>query len=559
MKLSDETWNQTYYFKLFKLLNLSWRVAYLKLLKLLKTIMEGCLFETLNDIWNEMCYLKLLKLLKPIMEGCLFETFETSQTYHGGLLIWNFQITLEIRRTISNFLNYSTYHGELLIWNFQMRFEMRCAIWNFWNFSNLSWRVTYLKLLKLFKPIMEGCLFETFQTYHGRLFIWIFQMTFEMRCVIWNFWNFSNLSWRVAYLKLSDDTWNEMYYLKLLKLLKPIMEGCLFETFRWDLKWDVLFETFETSQTYHGGLLIWNFQMTLEMTTISTYLKLLRTYHGELLIWNFWNFSNLSCTRVAYLKLLMNLIMEGCLFETFNDIWNEMCYLKLLKLLKPIMEGCLFETFRWHLKWDVLFETFETSQTYHGGLLIWNFQMRLEMRCAIWNFWNFSNLSWRVAYLKLSDDTWNQTYYFKLFKLLNLSWRVAYLKLSDEIWNEMYYLKLLKLLKSIMEGGLFETFETSQTYHGGLLIWNFQMTFEMRCAIWNFWNFSNLSWRVAYLKLSDHTWNQTYYFKLFKLLNLSWRVAYLKLSDEIWNEMCYLKLLKLLKPIMEGCLIETFR
>ena len=27
-------------------------------------------------------------------------------------------------------------------------------------------------------------------------------------------------------------------------------------------------------------------------------------------------------------------------------------------------------------------------------------------------------------------------------------------------------------------------------------------------------------------------------------------VAYLKLSDETWNEMCYLKLLKLFKPIM---------
>ena len=44
----------------------------------------------------------------------------------------------------------------------------------------------------------------------------------------------------------------------------------------------------------------------------------------------------------------------------------------------------LCETFRWDLKWDVLFKTF---QTYHGGLLIWNFQMTLEMRCAISNFW----------------------------------------------------------------------------------------------------------------------------------------------------------------------------
>ena len=31
-----------------------------------------------------------------------------------------------------------------------------------------------------------------------------------------------------------------------------------------------------------------------------------------------------------------------------------------------------------------------------------------------------------------------------------------------------------------------------------LLIWNFKMRFEMRCAIWNFWDF---------LKLSDYTWN----------------------------------------------------
>ena len=49
----------------------------------------------------------------------------------------------------------------------------------------------------------------------------------------------------------------------------------------------------------------------------------------------------------------------------------------------------------------------------------------------------------------------------------------AYLKLSGETWNEMCYLKL---------------FETFQTYHGGLLIWKFQMRLEMRCAIWNCWN-----------------------------------------------------------------------
>ena len=148
------------------------------------------------------------------------------------------------------------------------------------------------------------------------LLIWNFQMRLEMRCTIWNFWNFSNLSWRVAYLNLSDETWNEMCYLKLLKLFKPIMEGCLFETFRWDLKWDVLFETFET--------------------------------------WNFWNFSTHH-------------------------------------------RSCLFETFRWDLKWDMLFETFEMFETWNclnmwWELLISNFQMRLEKRCEIRNIWNFSNL-----------------------------------------------------------------------------------------------------------------------------------------------------------------------
>ena len=80
----------------------------------------------------------------------------------------------------------------------------------------------------------------------------------------------------------------------------------------------------------------------------------------------------------------------------------------------------------------------------------------------------------------------------------NPSWGVAYLKLSDETWNEMCYLKLLKLV-------------TFQTHHGELLIWNFQMRLEMRCAIYETfetWNFSNPSWGVAYLKLSDETWKR---------------------------------------------------
>ena len=55
------------------------------------------------------------------------------------LLIWNFQMRLEMRYVIWNFWN--SLKLQLLIWNFQMRLEMRCAIWNFWN-------------LKLLKPIM---------------------------------------------------------------------------------------------------------------------------------------------------------------------------------------------------------------------------------------------------------------------------------------------------------------------------------------------------------------------------------------------------------------------
>ena len=180
-----------------------------------------------------------------------------------------------------------------------------------------------------------------------------------------------------------------------------------------------------------------------------------------------------------------------------------MYYLKLLKLFKPIMEGCLFETFRCDLKWDVLFETFET---YHGGLLIWNFQMWLEMRCTIWNFWN---LSWRVAYLKLSDVTWNEMYYWKLLKLETFQpiTGVAHLKLSDETWNKICYLKLFKL------------FNLSQ----GLLIWN----------IWNVWNLNLFKhiMGVAYLKLSDETWKKMWYSKPLKLLKLFKGVTYLKLFE----------------------------
>ena len=192
-------------------------------------------------------------------------------------------------------------------------------------------------------------------------------MRLEMRCAIWNF---SNLSWRVAYMKLSDETWNEMWYLKLLKLVKPIIEGCWFETFRSDLKWDVLFKTFET--------------------------------------WNFWNFSTHH---------------RSCLFETFRWDLNEICYLKLFETwnFSTHHRSCLFETFRWDLKWDVLFETFEMSEAWNclnmsWELLISNFQMGLEKRCDVPNIWNF-----------------------KLFKLFKSIKGFAYLKHSDETWNEMCY------------------------------------------------------------------------------------------------------------------------
>ena len=148
---------------------------------------------------------------------------------------------------------------------------IRSAIWDFWNFSTFS------------NPSWE-------------LLIWNFQMRLKTRYSIWNVWNLSNPSWGVAYLKLSDETWNEICYLKLFNPHR----SWLFETFRWDMKWDMLFETFQ------------------------------------------------PITGVGYLKLS-------------DETWNEMCYLKL----------------------------FNPSQE----LVIWSFQMRLKMTCAIWNFWNFSTFS----------------------------------------------------------------------------------------------------------------------------------------------------------------------
>ena len=226
----------------------------------------------------------------------------------------------------------------LLIWNFQMRLEMRCAIWNFWNFL-----------------------------------IWNF----------WNYWNFSNLWWRVAYLKLSDETWNEMCYLKLLKLydlkllkllklFKPMMEGCLFETFRSDETWNEM-----------------------------CYLKLFQPITG-----------------VAYLKLS-------------DETWKEICYLKHLKFEPWNCLNISWELFIWNFQmrlkkryamWNI-WNVWNLKLFKHIiGVVFWNFQMRLEKRCDIQNFRN----------LKL----------FKLFKPIK---GVIYLKLLDETWNEMCYLKIFKL------------------------------------------------------------------------------------------------------------------
>ena len=285
---------------------------------------------------------------------CLFETFRWD-------LKWD--VLLETLETFSNL--------SCFLW------DLKWDIRNFWNLklfkpitgvgylklSDATWNeMCYLKLFNFFKPITKAAYLklsdetwnkcylkilklETFTNMSWELLIWNFQMRLEMRCAIWNFWN--------------------------LKLLEPIMGSCLFETFRWDLKWDVLFETFQPFQTHHKsclfetfrwdlkwdvlfetwnfsnwscGLLSWNFQIRLEQ--------------DHMLFENFetWNFSNPS-QGVAYLKLSDETSTRGAIW----NFWN-------LKLFKSITGGFLFETFRWDLKWDVLFETFET----------WNF--------AVWNY-----------------------------------------------------------------------------------------------------------------------------------------------------------------------------
>ena len=127
-----------------------------------------------------------------------------------------------------------------------MRLEMRCAIWNFsthhrgclsetfgWNLNKMC----YLKLLKCVK-------LENFQTYHGSWLFETFRWDLEKDVLFetlepWNISNFSKTSqglliWNFqmklktfqtiqtqhggCLLKLSNETWKKMYYLKPLKL-----------------------------------------------------------------------------------------------------------------------------------------------------------------------------------------------------------------------------------------------------------------------------------------------------------------------------------------------------
>ena len=190
---------------------------------------------------------------------CCWKLFETFQTYHGGLVIWNFQMRHEMRCAIWNFLNFSTHHRGCLFQTFRWELKGNMLYETFelfgtWNCLNISRELLIWNFQMRLEIHQRGCLFETFR--------WDLKwdVLFE---TFWNFWNFSNLSWRVAYLKLSDETWNEMCYLKLFKLFNPLQ-----------------------------GLLISNFQMRIE-----------RRYA----IWNIWNVWNLKLfkhiTGVAYLKL----------------------------------------------------------------------------------------------------------------------------------------------------------------------------------------------------------------------------------------------------------------
>ena len=257
---------------------------------------------------------------------------------------------------------------------------------------------------------------------------------------------------RAAYLKLSDETSNKIFYLKCLKLetSQTCHGSCLFEAFRWDLTKRCYLQFFklETFQTHHGELLIWNFQMRLE-TRYS--------------IWNVWN-----------LKLFKHVMGVGYL-KLSDEIWNEMCYMKLLKLetSQTCHGSCLFETFRWDLKQYILFDMFETwnFSNMSWELLIWNFQMRLEMRCAIWNFWNLKLFKHIMGCCLFETFRWDSKgdVLFKFWNILSFS-------------------------------------NPSQE----LLIWNFQMRLETIYSIWYVWNLKLFKHviGVAYLKLSDETWKR---------------------------------------------------
>ena len=174
-------------------------------------------------------------------------------------------------------------------------------------------------------------MFETcnFSNMSWELLIWNFQMKLEKELLfeIFETCNFSNPSWAFAYLKLSDETWNEMCYLKFwyLKLLKPIMGSCLFETFRWDLKWDVLFETFET-----WNFAVWNylklltcplrtkkFQLTLNLGRINFLAHRVDICHSFIchsltFIWM------LSAVMFVFLTtlILMNIVSMVCFYQS---------------------------------------------------------------------------------------------------------------------------------------------------------------------------------------------------------------------------------------------------
>ena len=188
-----------------------------------------------------------------------------------------------------------------------------------------------------------------------------------------------------------------------------------------------------------------------------------------LLIWNEMCYLKLFETWVAYLKLS-------------DETWNKICYLKFLKLetLQTCHCSSWFEIFRWDLKKRCNLNFWNPS----WGLLIWNFKMRLEMRCAIWN-------------LKLFNPS-------QELVIWNFQMR---LEMRHAIWN-------------------FSTFSNTPWE---LLIWNFQIRLEKEVLfeIFEAWNFSNPSQWVAYLKLSDETWTRGAIWNFWNLKLCSWN--YLKL------------------------------